>query len=483
MPFGIHWFQLRRPIAAALVLLSVTGPAALSQDVLTGDAAGATARYLEAARSKPALLLAFLREMPKGGDLHNHLTGAIYAESFIDWAVAGGACIRLVDLWAVTAPCDSARGTVPATTALRDQKLYDRVVDAWSTRNWSRPLENGHDRFFGTFQKFSAATRNRGGEMLAEVVRRNAAQHVAYVELMFTPDDGAIGLGSRVGWDDDFTRLRDKLRAAGISRSVDAARREYMAMRSRQNDLMRCGTAVAEPGCNVEVRFLYQVLRGLSPEQVFAQILTAFEAAALDSAVVGLNLVMPEDGYVSMRDFPLHMRMLDYFHDLYPQVKIALHAGELAAGLVPPEGLRFHIRESIETGHASRIGHGTAIMHEDSALELLRRMADRGIAVEICLTSADVILNVSGAQHPLAVYRQFGVPTLLATDDEGVARSSITLEYKKAVEEQQLDYATLKAMARNSVTHAFVQEPVKRRLLSQLEKDFATFEAKWSVMR
>jgi hypothetical protein len=29
---------------------------------------------------------------------------------------------------------------------------------------------------------------------------------------------------------------------------------------------------------------------------------------------------------------------------------VSLHADELAMGLVPPEGLRFHIRESIERG-------------------------------------------------------------------------------------------------------------------------------------
>jgi hypothetical protein len=38
-----------------------------------------TARYKDSVRSQPWLLLAFLQQMPKGGDLHNHLNGAIYA--------------------------------------------------------------------------------------------------------------------------------------------------------------------------------------------------------------------------------------------------------------------------------------------------------------------------------------------------------------------------------------------------------------------
>jgi hypothetical protein len=52
------------------------------------------------------------------------------------------------------------------------------------------------------------------------------------------------------------------------------------------------------------------------------------------------------------------MSMLDYLHGVYPAVKITLHAGELTEGLVAPETLRFHMRESVRVGHASRLGHG-----------------------------------------------------------------------------------------------------------------------------
>ncbi len=43
-----------------------------------------TAQFLESARNNPAALMDFLARMPKGGDLHQHLTGAVYAESYID---------------------------------------------------------------------------------------------------------------------------------------------------------------------------------------------------------------------------------------------------------------------------------------------------------------------------------------------------------------------------------------------------------------
>jgi hypothetical protein len=465
---------MRRRIVAILSLLAMVRPAAAQTD--------AAARYMDAARATPGLLLAFLREMPKGADLHSHLSGAVYAETFIGWAVEKNACIQLEDMRSVAAPCDSTRGTVPAANALRDNDFYAAIVDAWSMRNWSRALKNGHDQFFGTFAKFSYAGADRSGDMLIEVARRAAANRVSYLELMVTPDDGSFTLAGRVGWDADFARMRDKLKAAGHATVVAASRHYFADMVAHQRSRMACATAAAEPACAVPVRFLYQVLRSLPPEIVFTQILTAFETAAHDSLVVGFNLVMPEDWYFAMRDFSLHMRIIDYLKPYYPDVKISLHAGELTSGLVPPEGMRFHIRESIEKGHASRIGHGVAIMYEDRALQTLQHMARRGVAVEICLTSNDAILNVSGRDHPLAIYRAYGVPTLLATDDEGVSRSEMTLEYFKAVQEQGLDYTTLKTMARNSLGHAFVQETVKSRLLAQLERDFAAFEAKWGAL-
>ena len=143
-------------------------------------------------------------------------------------------------------------------------------------------------------------------------------------------------------------------------------------------------------------------------------------------------------------------------HKFYPATHVSLHADELAMGLVPPEGLQFHIRESIERGGAERIGHGVAVMSEDDPIGLLREMAKKNVLVEICLTSNDVILGVSGDRHPLPIYMKYGVPVALATDDEGVSRSDMTHEYLRAVETYGLSYADLKRMARASLEHSFI---------------------------
>jgi hypothetical protein len=189
---------------------------------------------------------------------------------------------------------------------------------------------------------------------------------------------------------------------------------------------------------------------------VFAQILLGFELASSDPRFVGLNLVMPEDWYVPIHDFNQHMAMLDYLHGVYPKVHISLHAGEIAMGLVPPEDLTFHIRASIEKGHAERIGHGVDIMNENSPIDLLQEMAARNVLVEIGLTSNDMILGVTGDDHPLPIYMHYGVPVAISTDDEGVARSDMTHEYLRAVEGYNLSYPEVKGMARQSLEHSFL---------------------------
>ena len=420
-----------------------------------------TARYLDSVRNRPSLLLAFLEQMPKGGDLHNHMTGAIYAESWIDYAARDKLCLDRSTSNLLPPPCDSGCAKYSSKPAVQcaydDQVLFSQLVDAWSMRNWPPGEGSGHDHFFATFDKFILASLNSGGEQLAEIAARAADDHLQYVELMMTADgNGAADLGSKLGWDDDFARMREKLLASGMKDIVAETRAHLDRDEARKRQILHCGTPQADAGCQVTVHYLYQVLRGLHREKVFAQILLGFELVEADPRFVGLNLVMPEDWYVPMHDFHLHMQMLDMLHSLYPKVHISLHAGELAMGLVPPEGLRFHIRESIERGHAERIGHGVSVMEEHDTLGLLKEMATRKVLVEICLTSNAKILGVEGPNHPLPAYMKHGVPVALATDDEGVSRSDMNHEYLRAVETYGLSYPQIKRMARQSLEHSFL---------------------------
>ncbi len=108
--------------------------------------------------------------------------------------------------------------------------------------------------------------------------------------------------------------------------------------------------------------------------------------------MVAVNFVQPEDGINSMRNYHLHMQMVDFAKRRSPNVHITLHAGELVSGSVLPGG-RFHIREAIKPGPRRTHGHGVDIMYETGSDQLLKQMRAKRIAVEIALTSNDVILG------------------------------------------------------------------------------------------
>ena len=448
-------------------------------------------RVLEAAKKvgNPELY-ALLKTMPKGADLHMHLSGAIYAETFIAEAAADGLCIAPVDPGKPAVPVgqnalqfvspqggksnDCGAGQVPASDAFKNLPLYDNLVDSFSMRAFvSTQGINGHDQFFAAFARF-AALKEHTGDWLDEVATRAAAQNEQYLEIMHTPAFGrAIELARKINWPQDaessvttsqLAQLRDRFIAAGLLEDVAVDRAEFSRALEARNSIEHCKSPnSASPACNVQIHFLYQVLRGNSPplgdnspQQVFAQTLLGFEVANADPDVVGINLVMAEDGYMAMRDYHLQMQMLDYLHSVYPKVHITLHAGELAPGMVPPAGLSFHIREAINLGHAERIGHGVDVLYEDNPLRLLHEMATKHIMVEVNLTSNDVILDVTGSEHPLHAYLAAHVPFALSTDDEGVSRIDLTHEYVKAADDQDLTYAELKQSARASLEHSFL---------------------------
>ncbi len=430
------------------------------QHLRLSSAEARTSAAFEAARQlgTPALR-AFLYRMPKGADLHNHLSGAIYAESWIRVAGEDHLCINLQTL-SFAKPGGSAckPGEIPASQAPLDQNLYDRLIDAFSMRTFvPKTADSGHDHFFETFERFGGTSKAHMGEWLDEVATRAAAQNEQYLELMDTPDfKPAAALAGKIGFNTNFAQYRQQLLDAGFRNYVPAAQAHFDQAEAEREQLEHCGQPTAAPACKVEIRFIYQVLRGMPPPVVFAQILLGFEAASTDPRIVGINLVQPEDGYTSMRDYRMQMQMIDALHRFYPNVHITLHAGELAFGMVPPEGLRFHIRDAVEVAHAERIGHGVDIMYEDHPYQLLKEMADKRVMVEICLTSNAVILNVTGRNHPFMIYRKYGVPVAIATDDEGVSRIDLTHEYVRAAEAYPLSYLDFKKMVRASLEHAFL---------------------------
>jgi adenosine deaminase len=447
--------------AATAQITVAQAPASSTSAPKAAPEARAARAFQAAAQNGPLALQASLAGFPKGADLHVHLSGAVYAESFIRAAGEDGLCVDPAALSFAKPPC--AGQLVPAAGVPANQDLYDRLVNAFSMRSFVPTSGfSGHDQFFATFARFGGLGKKHAGEWVDEVAVRAAAQNGQYLELMQTPPfSHAVQVAHEIGWNPDFAQFRQALLDHGLRDEVAADREDVKTAETDRRKMEHCGTPQAAQACQVEVRYIYQILRGNPPEQVFAQTLLGFETLqasmeAHEDTWVGINFVMPEDGYLSMRDYSLHMKMLDYLHSVYPKVHISLHAGELAPGLVPPEGLRFHIRQAVEWGHAERIGHGVDAMYEDDAQGLLKELAQKHVMVEINLSSNEGILGIKGADHPFPLYRQAHVPVALSTDDEGVSRIDLTHEYVRAALDYHLSYRDLKELVRTGLEHNFL---------------------------
>jgi adenosine deaminase len=472
---------------AALLFCSISSTAQVAAP--TSQEARASRAFEAAKKAGVPELYAFLKLFPKGADLHMHLSGAIYAETFIAEAAQLGLWVGSADPGKPGGPLASGTlcfqnppssqpnktcgaAVISVADAMQNQTTYDALIDSFSMRSfvpfagWS-----GHDQFFATFDRFSGLN-SFAGSWLDEVATRAATQNEQYLEIMATPTfDHAAAAGYKVGWPADFNdanhmavlaTLRDKLLAAGLRDDIAPDTKQIADAQATRRSIEHCDP-VSDPvalkehsACTIDIHILYQVLRGFPPQQVFAQTLLGFELASVNPDIVGINFVRAEDRRDAMAEYHTEMLMLDYLHSAYPKVHISLHAGELALGLVPPAGLSFHIREAIELGHAERIGHGVDVLYEDRPNELLKEMAAKHIDVEVNLTSNDGILGIKGTDHPLSAYRAAKVPFSLSTDDEGVSRGDLTHEYVRAAFEQSLSYTNLKQSARSSLEHSFI---------------------------
>src|SRR5262249_29208100 len=109
----------------------------LSNAISAGQSVDTASERVEAAlikvRGNRPALRDFLVTMPKGADLHNHLSGAVYAETYLRDAIEDSVCI---DLTATSFSRACGSGQVPAGEVAKDQRLYDALINAFSMRSF-----------------------------------------------------------------------------------------------------------------------------------------------------------------------------------------------------------------------------------------------------------------------------------------------------------------------------------------------------------
>ncbi len=413
-----------------------------------------------AARATPAQLYAFLYDMPKGGDLHNHAAGAnrpewIFAvctdparnggESFYTRArlsgapdsVDPGARFRTIRGKAYALLADNAKAEYVPLAALSPQERL-----AWCA---SLRLDGTGD---GRLEFFSHIWPRLGQlnqclpvamELLVENMRAFGAEHLAYLETQFN----ATGMV-----DNDGRVIPDEEAVAFVRRRLS------------QPDAAATG---------VTVRFQHTILRFAPDAEERLERAYAFVDAHRD-LWVGLNLAGIEEngaGYPS--------RFLDTFRRMrarYPTLALSIHAGEM-------DGPDRHVRDTLLLG-ASRIGHGVNLIKDPDTLLLLQQT--RRVLVEINLISNRLLGYVPDlAAHPFPEYLRTGVPVCLNTDDRGMWDSNMTDEYYTAVTLFHLSWAEILAMGRDSIARSFAQPEARERLLSEFERRVEAFEDRYGA--
>jgi adenosine deaminase/adenosine deaminase CECR1 len=452
----------------------------------------ATARHyaglIAGSQPKTAELTMFFTQMPKGGDLHHHYSGAVYAETYVDFLDKQGYCVNkqtyrietdkaVVD--AERAKPAKERTCLGTADVYADDATYRELLQRWSSKDFHNHggIQAPPDRqFFQTFLYFGPVSNANFHEGLAEIKGRAIRENVGYIETMFK-------MSPFVANKDFDTQAWQN---AHDAKAFEAQMRAWMTQLDgdqKFNQSIADFTAkIDEAAAGIDderftMRYQTYVLRLLNPSQVFSSMLAGFKAAKQDGKIVGVNIVGQESQMVSMRDYTLHMQMFHFLKSVYPDVKVALHAGELALGDVPPEQLQFHIDEALNLAGADRIGHGIDLAHETNAAAIMQRMREKDIPVEINLTSNAFINGVQGDNHPITLYRKYGVPYVISTDDAGVTRHNLSNEYVLFASRYKPGYAELKKASYNSIRYSFLNAADKARLTRQLDARFAKFEA------
>ena len=441
------------PRFAALVLsmaLSLYLPVfALANGEMTLRTNADVARYFETAKGNEAMLIAFLHKMPKGADLHAHPSGSVYPEGMVDTAIAKG---LFYDRALRTFVEKKPSGDFFTADELRfDYKKYNEVLDGLSIRNTSTEAESGNVHFFTAFGRFGPAQPDVETQM-REILTRAAGQRISHLELMTSArsnPDGSVNIKG----------TRDKLA-------------QYNAAR---DTVMRELAAAGDPW-DISVTWSLTLYRDIAPKvngastmegyadwwrrQVNGHLEVAFQCA--DQGAGAVTVLSPEDSWVARTQFALQFSIIDEewqaFQKKHPgnTVKVHPHGGELTLEFSPYADLRTRISDTLNKGHASRLGHGVSIAWDDNVYGLLQKMHDEKIALELCLTSNRGILNVTPDRHPFPLYWAAGVPLVLNTDDEGISRGNLTMEYVRAAQWFKLSYGTMKWLAFNSLEYSFL---------------------------
>ncbi|TDD75499.1 amidohydrolase family protein [Flavobacterium caseinilyticum] len=448
--------------------------------------------YFEKIRNNEAELTAFFSQMPKGGDLHHHFSGSIYAEPLLRHAISKDFYLNIETMDVLKEK--PSTGNWELFSTLKSNGTLDiykqKIMQKWSVKDYNHVDYPSDKLFFESFMKFEPAIKGNFGQGLLELKNRAISENVSYIETQLSTIPTAMNTDNLTKFDNRLRRLALAKDEKGLLKSLDSVYSSLLKKdaESYAKDFNTNFVAKLHKDLKIDdkqftMRYQNFVLRFMEPVDLFKNLVIAFISADESPLMAGVNIVSPEDGETSMKDYWLHMVMFKYCHSRYPNVKYTMHAGELTLGLVQPEDLTWHIGAAVYTAGANRIGHGVDMAYEKDSYDLLRYMAKKTIPIEINLVSNEFILKVKESRHPFTLYKEFGVPIVISTDDAGILRTNMTEQYVLLSKRyKDVSYIDIKQYVYNSINYSFIKEAsVKKQLLKDLDSRFKTFEANFPL--
>ena len=387
----------------------------------------------------PKALYALMQQIPKGSDLHLHVSGAVKTEDLIQIASQNDYCIGLHhDI--ISRECDYHHSIAGY---LAKNNGYQNLLNAWSMQDFKPSShEDGKKHFFNTFSKFRMLTKNHRSEIVAKILNEAATQHIQYLELMVS-----------------MSGERPAINLNDIPNSLSAQHFIQYNIQYFENLYLASYRQADHQGQHVIFNWIIEISREQPIEQFKRDAQYAFEITIQSPHVAAVNMIMPEYGQYSHQDYIAQMEWMHHLQSLYPNVPVVLHAGEIPDDFAKREDNFGHVSSAINIAQPLRIGHGVSIVHEKNYESLMEKMKKQGIAVEINLTSNADVLGIVGDKHPLNTYLAHQVPVVLSSDDPGVSRNNLSHEYARAFYEQHLSLQTLMDINRNGLTYSLLPGP------------------------
>jgi adenosine deaminase len=200
----------------------------------------------------------------------------------------------------------------------------------------------------------------------------------------------------------------------------------------------------------IEVRLILCTLRHFTAAQ--SLLTAALVQQFRGSRVVALDIAGDEAGH------PLEPHIPAFQYATENGLYRTAHAGE-AAGAVS-------VWQTLDALHPTRIGHGVRSIEDPALVDHLRAT---GIHLELC-PSSNVQTRACGTypDHPIDALFRAGVSLGINTDTRTITNVSLNQEYARLHEHFHWGDAEFSACNRNALEAAFIEEPLKQRLLTQL---------------